>query len=332
MEIQRDVKRDVKGKFLRKIEKEKVIELLEKGLSTKQIAKELNVLPVQITMFKQHNKLANSRSDLIKLTYEEEQVIIGSILGDGCIEINNKERGYYRLCIKHSIKQEDYITFKHSLLKRFSNKLRLGIKKDNRERFKDSSYIELRTSTNKIFKKYRENWYKEGKKRIYKEDLFKLDWLGIAIWIMDDGYYSVNSITLCTDCFSEKDLLLIQEFFLTKGLKTTIQKPGRIRFSSETFNILKENVVKYFPENMLYKVRVKQGELLETPIDVSEDNQQPSINSNVFEGSTTNSRVLSDNTEDSNADTSALQSFIDKQKLFAFEENQIISENFWDLI
>ena len=43
----------------------------------------------------------------------------------------------------------------------------------------------------------------------------------------------------------------------------------------------------------------KRGELLENP---EEDNQQPSLDSDIFEGSTTNSRVL----RDSNADTSAL--------------------------
>jgi hypothetical protein len=51
---------------------------------------------------------------------------------------------------------------------------------------------------------------------------------------------------------------------------------------------------------------VKQGELLETPTDGSEDNQQPSLSSNALEGSTTNSRVLPSNVEDSNANTSAL--------------------------
>jgi hypothetical protein len=47
----------------------------------------------------------------------------------------------------------------------------------------------------------------------------------------------------------------------------------------------------------------KQGELLENP---EKDNQQPSLSSNTFEGSTTNSRVLQTKNEDSNADTSAL--------------------------
>lgn len=51
------------------------------------------------------------------------------------------------------------------------------------------------------------------------------------------------------------------------------------------------------------QVVVKRGELLENHED---DNQQPSIYRNIFEGSTTNSRVLTHNGEDGNADTSAL--------------------------
>lgn len=271
--------RDKNGKFQSIIDKEKVIELVKLDYSTRQIAQILGVTTLQMTAFKNHNRLQPNKSDLLVLTAEEEQVIIGSILGDGCIEINNKEREYYRLSIKHSLKQESYIMFKYEKLKRISKIPKIGIKKDKREKFKDSSFIELRTTTNRIFKKYRKNWYVDGVKRIYKDDLFKLDWLGIAIWIMDDGYNSVNSVTLSTDCFCHEDLLLIQEFFLTKGLKTTIQKPGRIRFSSETFHILRDNIIQYFPEDMLYKVRNKSGELGETP---EVDNTEPILELNAL--------------------------------------------------
>lgn len=48
---------------------------------------------------------------------------------------------------------------------------------------------------------------------------------------------------------------------------------------------------------------LKQGELLENP---EVDNQQPSIFSNDYEGSETNSRLLMCNDKESNADTSAL--------------------------
>ena len=55
--------------------------------------------------------------------------------------------------------------------------------------------------------------------------------------------------------------------------------------------------------NVMHQAVVKQGELLENPEGV---NQQPSIYRNIIEGSTTNSRVLTDNAEDGNTDTSAL--------------------------
>ena len=48
---------------------------------------------------------------------------------------------------------------------------------------------------------------------------------------------------------------------------------------------------------------LKQSELLEN---LEVDNQQPSKNSNILEGSTTNNRVLASNVVDSNVDTSAL--------------------------
>lgn len=89
---------------------------------------------------------------------------------------------------------------------------------------------------------------------------------------------------------------------------------------------------KSYKESIWSDARLKQGELLGTPITFSEDNQQPSLSSNTLEGSTTNSRVLPSNVGDSNANTSALQSFIDNQKPLNSEFSQIISDNFWDLI
>ena len=55
--------------------------------------------------------------------------------------------------------------------------------------------------------------------------------------------------------------------------------------------------------NITNQAVVKQGELLENS---EADNQQPSVYRNIYVGSTTNSRDLTDNAEVGNADTSAL--------------------------
>lgn len=72
------------------------------------------------------------------------------------------------------------------------------------------------------------------------------------------------------------------------------------------FSMCNEEQANFYKEiidlNILHQGVVKLGELLES---LEEDNQQPSIYRNIYEGSTTNERVLTDKAEDSNFDTSA---------------------------
>ena len=84
----------------------------------------------------------------------------------------------------------------------------------------------------------------------------------------------------------------------------------KLGFSKST--PLREYILKNKPyKNHYYKyiepinsdVIRKQDELLGS---LEADNQQPNLSSNTFKGSTTNTRILTDNTEDSNGDTSFL--------------------------
>ena len=83
----------------------------------------------------------------------------------------------------------------------------------------------------------------------------------------------------------------------------------------EVWKFLSENVqnekIVLIPKLKTLEVPSKQGELLEHP---EEDNQQPSLTSNSFEGSTTNIRLQTDNAEESNDDTSALPIVIERNK------------------
>jgi hypothetical protein len=74
------------------------------------------------------------------------------------------------------------------------------------------------------------------------------------------------------------------------------------------YKYLSENL--YSNPELTYTIKlapVKQDELLENLV-VKQDNQQPSLGSNILEGSTTNRRVPPTNVEDSNSDTSVLPS------------------------
>ena len=89
--------------------------------------------------------------------------------------------------------------------------------------------------------------------------------IGLAHWLMDDGYWSDGTIYLCTDNFTseEVDLLinvLYSNFGLVAGKKKRIKENKeicwRIRFSSINVNIIKlrDLVRPYFISSMLYKI------------------------------------------------------------------------------
>lgn len=69
--------------------------------------------------------------------------------------------------------------------------------------------------------------------------------------------------------------------------------------TQEQYNLYKNIIIL----NVTSQVVIKQGELLEN---LEVDNQQPSVFRNIYEGSTTNERPLTDKAEGSNLDTSAL--------------------------
>lgn len=235
--------------------------LLNQGYSSSEIAKQLNLIVSQITSYRNHyrlgadsNNISRAKSKII-LTEIEEQVIIGSLLGDGCIDINNRERNYHRLVIKHGEKQEDYVWYKYNLLKRFCKEPKKRFVIDKRENFKNHYDITLSTTTNSLFTEYRNNWYPNNQKSIYINDFIKINWLGLAIWIMDDGYKTNdNSITLSTDCFNKNDIEIIKNHLESVGCVLTIDKNNRIRFSKQIIKDLKEKVKPYFIESMLYKL------------------------------------------------------------------------------
>ena len=92
------------------------------------------------------------------------------------------------------------------------------------------------------------------------------------------------------------------------------------------FKMCNEAQAKFYKEiidlDVTRQVVLKQGELLENP---EVDNQHPSIFSNDYEGSETNSRLLMCNDKESNADTSALPG--NGEDIVRSTDNKINSRN-----
>lgn len=125
----------------------------------------------------------------IVITPNAEQIIIGSLLGDGSIV---RKRTNCIFTFNHSLIQADYAFYKVNLLQKegitmryeeMSHSYKQGC--INGRLIKDNGYARGITETNVAFNKYRDEWYSSSKQ--VPDSIIKLTSLGLAIWYMDDG-------------------------------------------------------------------------------------------------------------------------------------------------
>ena len=165
------------------------------------------------------------RSFEIEITSIAEQVILGSILGDGMITKwkrfeDSKKNLNSNLVIQHTEPQKDYIFYKKKLLE--ENGIRCqSIKVLPGEIIKEKynsviNGVELKANSRYIlctrraisFNKYRDMFYKSSK--YVNRYIYKLGALGLAIWFMDDGSSNNSRYFLHTNCFNKNSINLLQ--------------------------------------------------------------------------------------------------------------------------
>lgn len=291
--------------------KNKIIELNKQGFTNKEIAEKLNTSPRHIQKLSNRYKIKANKFRQIQVDDELEQFFLGSFLGDGSFRKSAKASTNANLIISHGEKQTDYLNWKYSFLqsKLITCNLRYYTVTDNR--IKKGKYTTgfLKTESNPIFNKYCDQ-YKPNKQIQY--DFVKLlTPFGLAVWFMDDGFVTKNSFQISSCSFSKEEITILRQVLKENfNIETNMNQVNEIYIKTQSKNNFLKLVTPYIIPSLKYKlipyadrVHVKQGELLEHP---NKDNQQPSLDSNVFEGSTTNNRVLPDNTGDSNVDTSTL--------------------------
>lgn len=190
------------------------------------------------------------------LTEVANQIIVGSLLGDGYIS-KYKDNVNSKLIIKHSYKQKPYSRYKKYLLSLENLNIFQYDSKYFDPRANKNYYSTCIGTSNSNFNMLRDNWYKEGKKIIPRD--IKLSPLSLAIWFMDDGTKVGNSgYYLCTNNFLIEDVE-----FLQKLLSEDLGIVSRIHYnrgkpiiyipenSVEKFN---SHVYKYIHKSMKYKL------------------------------------------------------------------------------
>lgn len=212
----------------KKVDIDKLTELVKLGKTTKECAEYFGVNPSAISFWKK--KISN---DILKITPEfsqedhqlshlQEQMILGSLLGDMNIGKSRKHQPTCRLALVHSVKQKELFMKKVEILGEFMGSYREYSYLDNRT---NNIYSALRgnSKSHKIFNDIYNKLYINGIKTITQEYLNMIDHpIALAYWFMDDG---TNSGQIATNCFSFKEVKLLSNWLENKfGIITTIQK------------------------------------------------------------------------------------------------------------
>ena len=219
-------------------------------------AKELNEGDLVIS------KYDNKHTDNVispALNDDQLQVIYGSYLGDGYIDITKKNR--YRLRIIHCEKQKEYCSWKAEMF----NITKLNYCEKNGYSQKPAYNFQT-----KIFDL--EEDIPKNTKTVPEWILNKLDERGIAIWYMDNGSINkrtlkngniTNYISIHSNNFDYNVQKKFVKKFNTYGINPTIHKTKNLYyyliFNKENTRKLIDLISPYIHESMQYKINNRKN-------------------------------------------------------------------------
>jgi hypothetical protein len=216
-----------------------------------------------------------------QLTPEQEEVMVGNLLGDGCVSYIDKNRGRggsnNHFSIGQKAERAEYINGLFKIYSPFScgtherqnrkpsrvdGKINHDIENWNGEY---TSSIMMYTVAHPVFTALRQKWYKEPdvkrSPKIIPADL-RLTWRTAAIWMCDDGTNYVKkrhrALALYTDCFSYGEVeFLVDRIKKDLGVSARINlrdgKPTIKIYGDEWFKFI-EGIKPFIPwECLQYK-------------------------------------------------------------------------------
>ena len=125
----------------------------------------------------------------MKFTARQRAILAGTILGDGYVQKTGEKNA--RLRFEHGEKQKEYILWKGKQFPKLFNGAPKRVMRVHPSTKKTYIYWRWQSNSTPELGYWHAQFYPKGKKRI-PEDLAKMiqDSLALAVWYMDDGYYS----------------------------------------------------------------------------------------------------------------------------------------------
>jgi recombination protein RecA len=199
-----------------------------------------------------------------RLSRQQEQLILGSLMGDGCLSPNRSGRSGTRFRMGHGAKQEAYLDWKVSLLGN------IGCSRTTNAKgavFADFAPLpELAEVHDAVY-------FGDGKKHLSWDYLKELTPFALAIWYMDDGSLTIRSkgaqertrggtgrIEICVEAMSPGSReRLVQYLRDTHGLDVRLRASGArhvqvLQFTTAASGKFQELVGRYVHPSMDYKL------------------------------------------------------------------------------
>lgn len=199
-----------------------------------------------------------------RLSDQQFQVVLGSLMGDGNLSPNRRDRNGVRFRMGHGAKQVDYLQWKTALLGNIKHSIRVNDK--------GATFVDF-TPLPELAELQRAVYLGDGKKFLSEEYLKALTPLALAIWYMDDGTFTVRSkglqertaggsgrIEICVEAMSEGTRIRLRDYLRdTHGLDVRLRLSGAagksvLVFSTASSAKFQELVTPYITPSMEYKL------------------------------------------------------------------------------
>ena len=230
------------------------------GYNDVKIATHLKCSKSTVTYVRSHILKYPPVLENITLTKNQEEILIGTLLGDSYIGYTHNKCKFPNLTFSHCKKQELYAKTKF-------NKLRI-IMSSIKERCYNKTIIIKNRKCNvqpvifvighncKCLVKYREIFYENGKKVIpipFLENTFTAQ--SLAYLFMDDGCKNQKSFNLNLQGFELSNLLEFSWFLKRKfNLDFIVKKDKTLYLRYKSISIFKDLISQYITEDMKYKI------------------------------------------------------------------------------
>jgi hypothetical protein len=210
--------------------------------------------------------ISENQINILQNSYQE--VLIGSLLGDGCI--TRSARGLNHFRFKQSTFHSDYFFFIFLIFKPFLTLGSPSISCHFDKRF-NKLYESLTLQTRPIYNNilninnlemmfYNKDEKGNRFKRVPLDIISMFSPISLAIWIMDDGHLFNNAVYLNVQSFkfAENKLLILalNKLGITAKLIPVANKNNQWRIIIPAANLtkLRELVIPYMTKSMFYKL------------------------------------------------------------------------------